>query len=786
MNGYILIECLSDTCFSAPSARGVTTDTECVRDTLGLPTVSGKTLHGLLRDTFLSALSASPSINSNQIGYALLGRPRSLAGEGILRVGDGYLVDTQGNDLRPWVRFLIHDKSERGSPLPATALTDAFFKTRILTAEDRLTGAPKKEALRVIRVFPRGTVLKVPLQATRPLAEAEERLLHLLVKATRHAGLTRNRGLGLIRLSVAWEENSPLPTPTTSHSAAAPIFFLHYRLLLTAPCLIPDQDLDPNSRLTKLHLPGSALRGAAAAALAGRNLGTSVMDDIFASGTVDFLNAYPEVENKRSLPTPISWRRIKDAASADTENSVRPHDAASALLPASPASSMEWSGSDEMIFDADEDDVHSEQMQPVQTPYFASGDRAYIAREIPRRSTNHQRRHRRTGSTHAGGQETVFVYEALEAFQTFRGCVAVRSSEARGQILSLLDEVLRHDPLWIGRSLRSGYGAAPQVNVVPGPGTDAEAPVEVQELEEGELFSVCLTSDAVLRHPATGQHDPWRLQDVLQQRFEEVAEVEGVLVQAATVRGFSRLWRTELPHLPAAAAGSIARLRATRSCSRDELTSLQAEPIGERTADGYGRFLIRRQEDALVLTQGKASPPSSPHTELGRSSETLREAQRRLYMIRLRGLMGAHALDVAGRTSANSLPATHLLQRLRGPLRLAAANNGPPVEYAHWLSENPQTPNRLRERARRAVNNTWLGYGTLGDLLRAAAEPDWKLPRSPDEAEEQTRYRILPDAEAEDAWEEVRDRANLRLYYLGVLLSTLIHVKHKQNEPRQA
>lgn len=780
MNGYLQIECLSDTCFAAPSARTVTTDTESVRDTLGLPAVSGKTLHGLLRDTFLSA---SPSINLEQQGHALLGRPQSLTEDGVLRIGDGYLVDALGCDLRPWMRFLIHDKSERGSPLPLTALTEAFFKTRTLTAEDRLTGAPKKEALRIIRAFPRGTVLKAPLQATRPLGEAEEKLLQLLVRATRHAGLTRNRGLGLVRLSIMWEEDSPLPAPATNHGATAPIFFLHYRLLLTAPCLIPDQDLDPNSRLTKLHLPGSALRGAVAAALARRNPGAPVMDDLFASGTVDFLNAYPEVENRRSLPTPISWRRTKDAASADTSNSVNPHDAISALLPPPVASSPEWIGSDETILDGDEDDIRSAQLQPVQTPYFASGDRTYVTREIPRRSTNHQRRHRRTGSTRAGGQETVFVYEAIEAFQTFQGCVAVRDSETRGQIISLLAEVLRHEPLWIGRSIRSGYGAAPQVNLLPDSGTDAEAPVEVRELEEGELFTVCLTSDAILRHPDTGQHDPWSLEDVLRQRFEGSAEMEGVLIQAATARGFSRLWGTELPQLPAAAAGSVARLRAIKNCSRHELTLLQAEPVGERIADGYGRFLIRRLEDALVLTQETAVAPSNPHPQLDRSSETLREAQCRLYIIRFRALMSAHALDVAGRASASSLPATHLLQRLRGPLRLAAMNNGSPMEYAHWLSENPLAPNRLRERARRAVNNAWLGYSTLGDLLRAAAEPNWELPRSPDEAEEQSRYRILPDAEARDAWEEVRGRMDLRLYYLGVLLSALIHLK--QNELRQ-
>lgn len=785
MNGYLQIECLSDTCFSMPMARSASVDTESVQDSLGLPAVSGKTLHGLLRDTYLSAPLA---LDPENAGHVLLGKPQSMKGEGVLRIGDAYLVDDQGNDLRPWMRYLIHDKLERGSPLPPGALTTAFFKVRTLTAEDRQTGAPKTEALRVIRVIPRGTLLKLPLQTTRPLVEAEETLLSRLTQLTRHMGLVRNRGLGLVRLSISWEENLPQSAPTFSYVSSDTVFFLHYRLLLTAPCLVPDQDLDPNSRLTRSYLPGSAVRGAVAAALAVRGLDAPLLENILASGTVDFLNAYPEVGDERALPTPISWRRIKDASLTDTDSNARPHDALSSLLSSPQGLIVGEADGDEHTADLDDvgnGDVRTEQVQPLQTPYFAVGDRAYVTREIPRRSTNHQRRHRRTGSSGVGGQETVFVYEALEPQQSFRGCIAVRRGEVREKILAVLGEVLQFEPVWIGRSLRSGYGAAPEVRLLPGVKTDVEASVGLRRLEAGECFAVCLTSDALLRHPQSGQHDPWHLHQTLQERFEGFATVTGVLVQAATVRGFNRLWRTELPSLPAAAAGSVARLCATKDCSYAELVLLQAKPVGERTADGYGRFIIRGEEDALVLTREKPVFPLNPCMEQSRSSKTLREAQRRLYTVRLQALMSGLALDVVKRTSLSSLPTVHLLQRLKEPLRRAALQNNWPTEYAQWLSEDSQIVGRLRDRARRAVNNTWLGSGSLGDLLRGAARPTWELPRAVGEAEEQTRYRILPDAEAESIWDEARRRPGLRHHYITVLLSTLIRMKQAQDQPRQ-
>jgi len=53
---HLKIECLSDTCFARPAPAVGVVDTDLARDALGLPLPSGKTLHGLLRDTWEIAL----------------------------------------------------------------------------------------------------------------------------------------------------------------------------------------------------------------------------------------------------------------------------------------------------------------------------------------------------------------------------------------------------------------------------------------------------------------------------------------------------------------------------------------------------------------------------------------------------------------------------------------------------------------------------------------------------------------------------------------------------------
>jgi len=268
---HLKIECLSDTCFARPAPAVGAVDTDLARDALGLPLPSGKTLHGLLRDTWEIARPAWPAIDPQGVGEGLLGRTQSHALGAVLRVGDASLSPA----IRAWVAWARDGRGRAANDraLPTAVVPEAFLAERNLTAEDRSLGTPRTETLRRIRVIPRGTILTAPLTRLGPrFSPAQRDFLDTLVALTRHAGLHWNRGLGHVRLSVAWEEDDAPAAPEagTTVTANGGILFLPISLTLAAPCLVAHRELDENSVTTKAYLPGSALRGAVAAALERR------------------------------------------------------------------------------------------------------------------------------------------------------------------------------------------------------------------------------------------------------------------------------------------------------------------------------------------------------------------------------------------------------------------------------------------------------------------------------------------------------------------------------------
>jgi CRISPR-associated Csx10 family RAMP protein len=613
MQGELKIHFCSDTCFSMPAALDATYDANVAMDRLGLPIAPGKTLHGLLRDTWLTVRD---TLDKTDVGFLLLGKPGSHAGEGLLRIGDAR-VDMA---TREWVQR-ARDRSEE-SRITVAALRDAFLLSRTMTSEDRLNGAPKQDTLRVVRMVPAGTVLIAPLTLKMPhrgpcgaALSSEEKvqkqqeaidLLDLLARLTRHVGLDRNRGLGHVRMEVCWRTevtDAALNTPPDSSAireteapegeaqtapkalatnAKATVRFYPLRLTLTAPCLLADRALDPNSRATRSFVTGAALRGAIADALVRSGASEDELREILVSGTVRFLNAYPAQQYaagkyRRSLPTPITWQRKKDVLLEDREAESQN------LL--------------SRVVDEETPEFDT-QMTNLNASFFAESIGAYVPVEANRRFSTHQQRDRATGIA-TKGQATIFVYEALEADQTFLGAIVLPADRTDLEIR--LQTVLA-EPLWLGRSQRSGYGGAPLVALEePNWNTGSETGQRASAISEGDPFQVRLTSDAILRDPITGQHDPWQLEAVLQKRFtdpqtgEPLATVETVCVAAGTAQGYNSLWRTALPALPCALAGSVALLTAKLDLSQEALTALQSQPIGERVAEGRGCFVIETE-----------------------------------------------------------------------------------------------------------------------------------------------------------------------------------------------
>jgi len=200
-NQFIQIELLSDASFSRGEGTAGIVDVEVEHDELGLPFIGGKTLRGLLHDSWLSMQNwfqeLSPSADR------IFGTDADFDEHSILRIGDA-IVDSE---TRKWVEVAEYRKNH---PLCPKMVLEALTDIRQQTSEERTTGAPAETTLRSIRVIIHGLKLQSPLYWLAEPTEEDFRCLSLALLATRHAGLGRNRGRGHISLTLNGESRKTI------------------------------------------------------------------------------------------------------------------------------------------------------------------------------------------------------------------------------------------------------------------------------------------------------------------------------------------------------------------------------------------------------------------------------------------------------------------------------------------------------------------------------------------------------------------------------------------------
>lgn len=193
---FLRIELLSDATFSRGEARPGVVDIEIEHDDYGLPFIGGRTVRGLLRDSWLSMHGHFSELA--QAAVRVLGRNRALDESCRLRIGDALLPEALRNAVRA---ALERDQETRLAP---EAILAALTSIRYQTAEERETGGPAEQTLRSSRVALRGLYFDAPLVWLNDYAPTADdlRVLALCALATRHGGLLRNRGRGHIRVTL--------------------------------------------------------------------------------------------------------------------------------------------------------------------------------------------------------------------------------------------------------------------------------------------------------------------------------------------------------------------------------------------------------------------------------------------------------------------------------------------------------------------------------------------------------------------------------------------------------
>jgi len=189
---FIQIDLLSDSAFSRGEGTAGLVDVEVEHDEWGLPFLGGKTIRGLLRDSWLSMQHCFPDLVPS--AGRVFGLEADCEESSILHIGDA-VVD---EETRCWIKAA---ESRQNHPISPAAVLEALTDIRRQTSEERHTGAPAEATLRAVRVIVRGLTLRAPLHWLVEPTPSDVRCLSLALLATRHAGLGRNRGRGHIRMT---------------------------------------------------------------------------------------------------------------------------------------------------------------------------------------------------------------------------------------------------------------------------------------------------------------------------------------------------------------------------------------------------------------------------------------------------------------------------------------------------------------------------------------------------------------------------------------------------------
>lgn len=380
-----------------------------------------------------------------------------------------------------------------------------------------------------------------------------------------------------------------------------------YTLKLKEKVLIGDPaEENPNLAGGFDHIPGSVLRGALIEVLNKTKqpiLSKDELYQIFFSGNVAFLNAYPSTaDQKRSLPIPLAFQTAKD-------------------------------DSGKVVFNLAMEYPQDVQLKNLSCKYcwINFSDSAYITCSGYQPLRTIRLHNMRPPDTNYDSDEAqLFTYDSLAAGQVFRGWIISEDTNLLKRVAEAASprKVLS---LYIGKSRNAEYG---KISLEFDQIVDDWQEVESEEIDEGNLI-VTLLSDCIIRDPATGAFT------------EDLLPVVGkdhkkAFIQMKIVGGYNRTWNMPIPQSRAIAAGSVFVYDSDSDLYK-KLKKACVIGVGERTLDGFGRIALNycRQSEYFfsqgIVEKEREHSLEKENTSLSQTNaEELRAIAERIYLRRAR------------------------------------------------------------------------------------------------------------------------------------------------------
>ncbi|BCB96588.1 hypothetical protein JZK55_15100 [Dissulfurispira thermophila] len=364
----------------------------------------------------------------------------------------------------------------------------------------------------------------------------------------------------------------------------------------------------------------------------------------------------------------------------------------------------------------------------------------YLRKQEIKTSLNfHHSRDREKGSAKEG---LIFNYEALDPYQSFGGYIT-----GTDEAIKEFQSIFKNGTYYLGRSRNNQYGKV-FIELNSNFKDPAEMDLEDIELEDSKV-SLTLLSDAIIYNDCGFSCVDIK---VLEQALG--CDIEKSFIKTSESEGFVSVWMTRTPSEVSFKAGSTFLIKVGDKEDLRRLYELQKKGIGERTEEGFGRFVIGLQREA------KLTEKTDKKEEIKKPSEPLPDIVKEIVQNAIKGhclmLLKADAIKLAGETNRRGLTPS-----LIGRLLLI-------LKGAESISKFHKNINDLRKLAKDKLEDSRVYDKSLYDFLLDNDSVDKHL-----KSEKSNTEKLLSETGIQNLFEDPQFREQCHREFLETFLTLL-------------
>lgn len=536
----------SDLCVGAGESYQSKVDQEVVYDDYGFPYIPAKRLRGCIRESALELVEFGRYTKESY--DALFGKEGNQASKFILN--DAHLKDYEQmvKDLQ-----VCSDQSLRH---PQNVL-ELYTYTRTQTKIDCATGIAQDNSLRTMRVVKKDLSFFADMEL-KAVSKEEKNLLEEAISMTKHIGLNRTRGLGLVEMSLEQKEvklevKSTGPINEGKNK-------ISYDLYLSSNVLC--KSVEGNQTRTQDYIEGGKILGLLAERL------KDAYKDLMSSGDIIASNAYIAYKNKRCLPVKASYQKEKDQEFKKGQMEIK----------------------DMLYLDPKVDTKDfDKQLTPVSYGWM---NEDYEIQDVETEIRYHHSRPEDKSIGHAKGDGEGEFYQlnSLKAGQVFKGYILTDNKE---QASTIRNALRKRNTLRMGSGKLSEYGDVRIENIVI-------EPVEKEEEWVNE-FELKLNAPLILYNenlmPTADVKDLTKYlssRDLLGTNLT----LEKSFLKYETIGGFNVTWNRRKQSMIVLGKGTVCTFKSDQKVN---ISLLKDDFIGQRTSEGYGEVSVSTLKDKHPL-----------------------------------------------------------------------------------------------------------------------------------------------------------------------------------------